>query len=128
VVEVGAPEDHDRARRLVGRKLDGIGGGVGRIERLLVDAPDGSPTWLVVRLGRFGRRTAIPVDLVASGASGRAWVALRRGLIRAAPQVGGQRELSPEDERSLAAHYGIPPGRMREAADGLGESGSVAAG
>ena len=65
----------DDARSWVGFKLDDMGGAsAGKVEAVLVDAEDGAPTWIVVRLGRFGRR---PVDQFAEVGwlTSRAWVA-----------------------------------------------------
>ncbi len=57
----GSGFDLADARRCLGAKVDEVnGGGVGRVQGLLVDAADGSPTWLIVKLGRIGRRAAVP--------------------------------------------------------------------
>jgi len=57
----GSGFDLADARECVGAKLEEVGGGnVGRVHGVLVDAVDGSPTWLVVKLGRIGRRAAVP--------------------------------------------------------------------
>lgn len=100
------PPDLDWASRLVGVDLDDLGGAsVGRIESLLVDAREGSPTWFVIHRARFGRRTAIPVEFVAGG-SGRAWVPFSREAIRSAPHVDRDGGLSAEAERELLVHFG----------------------
>jgi hypothetical protein len=97
-----------RARACVGARLDDIGGdGVGRIERVLVDAVDGRPTWLVVRTRRFARRSCVPVDVVAL-AAGHAWAPYRRETIRASSEIDSAAGLICADERELAAHFGMP--------------------
>lgn len=104
----------EEALTWVGFKLDEIGGaGVGRIEGVMVDATDGAPTWLTIRVGRFGRRTVVPFQLAAGGV-GRVWVPYGRETIRSAPEIDPAAGLTPGQERELAAHYGIPPstGRM----------------
>ncbi|MFN8112971.1 MAG: hypothetical protein U0R51_07205 [Solirubrobacterales bacterium] len=96
------------ARDCVGARLEEIGSGnVGRVQGLLVDADDGSPTWLVVKLGRIGRRAAVPARFVA-GAAGHAWAAFPRSWIRGAAEIEPSRGLTPDEERRLLAHYGIP--------------------
>jgi hypothetical protein len=91
----------------VGAKLDDVGGhAVGRLDAILVDARDGTPTWVVVRLGRFGARCAVPHELVAGGA-GRAWTSLPREVIRAAADVDPGGGLDCEGERALAGRYGL---------------------
>ncbi len=101
------------ARECVGARIEEVGGGnVGRVQDLLVDAKDGSPTWLVVRLGRIGRRAAVPARFVA-GAAGDAWASFPRSWIRGAAEIEPSRGLKPDEERRLLAHYGIPLGSGR---------------
>jgi len=91
----------------VGAKLDDVGGdAVGRVDGILVDARSGTPTWVVVRLGRFGARCAVPHDLVAGG-SGRAWTSLSREAIRATADVDPAGGLDCDGERALAGRYGL---------------------
>jgi hypothetical protein len=106
----GPPADFDLAdaRECVGARLEEIGGGnVGRVQGVLVDAVDGSPTWLVVRLGRIGRRAAVPARFTAV-AAGHAWASFPRSWIRGAAEIEPSRGLTPDQERRLLAHYGIP--------------------
>lgn len=107
----GAPGDPDapagveEAGGWIGAKLDEMGGGaVGRIAGLLVDSVDGTPTWLIVRLGRFGRHAAVPLEFAAGGA-GRVWVPIPRETIRAASAIDPLSGLSSGEERALAATY-----------------------
>ncbi|GIK76882.1 MAG: hypothetical protein BroJett022_05720 [Actinomycetes bacterium] len=96
------------ARACVGVRLEAAGGGkVGRVRGVLVDAGDGSPTWLVVKLGRIGRRAAVPARFTAA-APERAWAAFPRSWIRRAAEIDPEAGLTPVEERRLLAHYGIP--------------------
>lgn len=105
-----------QAQACVGSKLDELGGAtIGRIDGVLVDSLDRSPTWLVVRLGRFGRRAAVPFDYAAPGV-GHVWTPFPRATIRAASGLDPAAGLSSADERELAAHYGILDGAGRLAA------------
>lgn len=116
---VGRPEDREGAESAlacVGSKLDEVGGAsVGRIEAVLADAVDGAPSWLVVKLGRFGKRAAVPFDYVAPGV-GHAWVPFDRDSIRAAAELDPVAGLSAADERALLTHYGVPDGSGRHSA------------
>lgn len=105
------------ARECVGARLEELGGGnVGRVHGLLVDSVDGSPTWLIVKLGRIGRRAAVPARCAAAaGSTGRAWAAFPRSWIRGAAEIDPARGLTPSQERELTAHYGIPLDRGRPA-------------
>lgn len=115
---VEAPADLEEALSWHGAKLDEMGGAnVGRVAGVLVDGEDGAPTWLIARLGRFGRHCAVPFELVAPGV-GHVWVPYPRATIRAASEIDPSGGLSCADETALAAHYGIP--------DGTGRLGAIA--
>ncbi len=99
----------------VGRNLDWIGGGSGRVEGVLIDAEGAGPRWLVVQVARFGRHTAVPAEF-AVGAGERVWVPLGRELLRSAPKVDAELGLDPAGELQLRRHYGIPAGVRRSPA------------
>ncbi|MCB0875473.1 MAG: hypothetical protein R2718_01320 [Solirubrobacterales bacterium] len=106
----GAPAGFDLAdaRACVGARLEEVGGGnVGRVQGVLVDSVDGAPTWLVVRLGRIGRRAAVPARFVAAAGS-HAWASFPRSWVRGAAEIDPVGGLTPDEERRLMAHYGIP--------------------
>jgi hypothetical protein len=112
----GSGFDLADARACVGAKLEeASGGGVGRVQGVLVDSVDGSPTWLIVKLGRIGRRSAVPARFVV-GAADKAWAAYPRSRIRGAAEIDPSRGLTASEERQLAAHYGIPLDADRPAA------------
>jgi PRC-barrel domain len=104
-----------------GWRLDDIGGGgVGKVEGAYVDADSGDPEWLLVRVGRFGRRSLVPVR-TAVGAVGRVWVPYPRETLRGAPRVEPGEPLDLERETALAEHFatdraerlaGRPPGSV----------------
>jgi hypothetical protein len=101
------PAGLDQTLGWVGAKLDDVAGEtVGRIDGVLVDAGGGEPSWVVVRLGRFGSRSAVPHGLVAGGA-GRAWTSLPKRLIRDAVGVDPAAGLDCGGERELAELYGL---------------------
>jgi hypothetical protein len=91
-----------------GAKLDEIGGAsVARVEGVYVDTEDGSPVWLLVRLGRVGRYSVAPFAHAVAGV-GHVWVPYGRSAIRSAPRVEAGGELTREAELELCAHFGIP--------------------
>lgn len=115
--QASAPSDVDplaehtgieAARACIGSKLDELGGAtVGRVEAVLADALDGTPTWLVVRLSRFGKRAAVPFDFVAPGV-GHVWAPYPRDTIRGANEPDPTGGLSCGDERALGTRFGLP--------------------
>jgi hypothetical protein len=97
----------------VGRPLDGIASrGIGKVAGIQVDADDGRPRWVVVRLGRLSRSTAIPFEHVVAGGD-RLWAAYERGWLREGPRVRAGEPLSREQEVELCAHCGISEGSGR---------------
>jgi hypothetical protein len=111
-----APPPLEQALGWVGFRVDDAGGTrVGSVQSVYVDAGDGEPVWLLVRVGRFGKLTALPYAECADGA-GRVWVAHERKTIRSAPAVGSGQPLTREDEVALCAHYLIGSERGRHAA------------
>ena len=118
------PEDHsapklEEARAWSGYKLDELGGAtVARIEGVYVDDTSSTPTWLLIRLGRFGHHSLVPArDAVSAGE--RVWVPYDREVIRRGPRVKPGVAINKEQESTLLVHYGISAkaGRAGEIAD-----------
>lgn len=109
------PLELEEALGWVGHKLDEIGGATaGRVEGVLVDVQSGEPAWLLIRLGRLGRRSAVPFQLAAGGV-GHVWVPYPKRLIKDSPEVDPGAGLDHADELELCDHYGVPPGVGRRA-------------
>lgn len=97
----------------IGFRVDDMNGArVARVEAIYVDAADGEPVWLVVKVGRFGKVTAIPYGECADG-PGRIWIAHGRKVVRGAPAIQPGQPLTREDELELCDHYLIRPDRGR---------------
>ncbi len=105
----------EEALSWVGFKLDDISGSrAGRVEGVFVDGEDRSPTWLVIRIGRLGRRSAVPFELAAGGVE-RVWVPYPKHLIRSAPEVDPAAGLETGLELDLCDHFEIAAGTGRRA-------------
>lgn len=101
------------AAACIGCELDDAEGQqVGKVEALLVDPLDSSPTWLVVRTRRFGRRSCLPAATVAAFGD-RAWSPYPRAAIRASSEIDCAVGLTCGDERALAEHYRFPASEPR---------------
>jgi len=81
---------------------------------LLVDAGDGEPRWVVVRLGPVAGCTALPFEHVAGGAD-RLWAAYEREGVRNAPRFNPDEALTAGHELELCAYWGIRDGQGRAA-------------
>jgi PRC-barrel domain len=80
---------------------------VGRIEAIYVDRTTRQPEWALVHTGLFGSsRTFVPLaDAAQRGDTVQ--VPHELTLVREAPRLDQDAELSEEDEARLYAHYGI---------------------
>ena len=105
----------EEASRWVGYRLDGLENQtIGRVAGLLVDAKEGEPRWVIVRLGPLAGSTGIPFEHVAEGA-GRLWAAYERDPVKEAPRFNPDQALSAGQERELCALWGIREGQGRAA-------------
>ena len=141
------PATLDRWRTL--SIVDRDGGTVGSISEFYLDRETRYPTWALVNVGLFGARQMFVPLLGATEISDGLQVPYEKGHIKDAPRVDLHGELTPDEEATLFAHYGIDyqpaptapeagvaePG-VAEAAEpgsvaaepGLPEDGSAAAG
>jgi PRC-barrel domain len=80
---------------------------VGKIEAIYVDRSTRKPEWALVNTGLFGSsRTFVPLaDAAQRGDTVR--VPHETSVVREAPRLEQDAELSEEDEARLYAHYGI---------------------
>jgi PRC-barrel domain len=102
---------------------------VGKIEAIYVDRSTKQPEWALVHTGLFGSsRTLVPLaDAAQRGDTVR--IPHETSVIREAPRLEQDAELSEEDETRLYAHYGIQY-TTNQSSSGLpaGETGSATAG
>jgi uncharacterized protein (TIGR02271 family) len=91
-----------RGRTLVDRDGDKIG----KIEDVYLDRSTGEPEWIAVKTGMFGSNVSfVPIhDATTDGDDIR--IGHEKGLVKDAPNVDADGELSPEEERRLYQHYG----------------------
>jgi hypothetical protein len=98
-------ESLDRWREMV--MVDGQGVTVGTISELYLDRETSQPTWALVSMGLSGaRRTFVPLTEAAQHGSEIA-VPYPKALIREAPRIEADGQLTPDEEATLFAHYGL---------------------
>src|ERR671912_13983 len=100
---------------------------VGKIEAIYVDRTSRQPEWALVNTGLFGSsRTFVPLaDAAQRGDTVQ--VPHETSVVREAPRLEQDAELSEEDEARLYAHYGIQY-TTEESASGLPAGETPAAG
>jgi hypothetical protein len=111
----------------IGFRVDDMNGSrVARVEDIYVDTKDSKPVWVVVKVGRFGKVTAIPYADCADGPV-RLWVAHERKVVRGAPALAAGKPLVREQELVLCEHYMIRPDRgRREVVEGRPDGAETA--
>jgi uncharacterized protein (TIGR02271 family) len=86
--------------------VDRDGDKIGKIEDVYLDRSSGEPEWIAVKTGLFGSNVSfVPVrDATQDGDDIRA--GYEKALVKDAPNIDPDGELSPEEERRLYQHYG----------------------
>jgi len=86
--------------------IDRDGDKVGKVEDVYLDRSSGEPEWLAVKTGLFGSNVSfVPVqNATTDGDDIR--VGHEKALVKDAPNIDPDGELSPEEERRLYQHYG----------------------
>jgi uncharacterized protein (TIGR02271 family) len=86
--------------------VDQDGDKIGRIEEIYLDDQTGSPEWLAIKTGLFGKKlTFAPIaGCTADGDNLR--LPYAKSLVKDAPKVDPDGHLEPEEEATLYRHYG----------------------
>src|SRR6266545_3476677 len=99
------PATFDRWRTL--SIVDRDGGTVGSISEFYLDRETRYPTWALVNIGLFGARQMFVPLLGATEISDGLQVPYEKGHIKDTPRIDLHGELTPDEEATLFAHYGI---------------------
>jgi sporulation protein YlmC with PRC-barrel domain len=93
-----------------GRKMvDADGDKIGTIEDILLDRHTGEPAWAAVKTGLFGlKHTVVPIRDAEVAGDDEVRVPLQKDKVKDAPRVDPDGDLSPDEERKLWQHYGLP--------------------
>lgn len=109
------PPDADEVAEWIGYRVDDIAGqSVARVQGFMVDAESGQPSWLAVKLGRFGKTVPLLVRECAA-AAGRIWTPHDREVLREAPAIDPDLPLNRDQEMQVLEYYGVPEGVGRAA-------------
>ena len=83
---------------------------IGSIGQIYVDLSTGEPSWVTVRTGLFGMSESF-VPLEGATDNGKdIMVNYDKDTVKDAPRIDADRDLSPEEEETLYAHYGMTSG------------------
>jgi uncharacterized protein (TIGR02271 family) len=83
---------------------------IGSIGQIYVDLSTGEPSWVTVRTGLFGMSESF-VPLEGATDNGKdIMVNYDKDTVKDAPRIDADRQLRPDEEETLYAHYGMTPG------------------
>jgi uncharacterized protein (TIGR02271 family) len=83
---------------------------IGSIGQIYVDLSTGEPSWVTVRTGLFGMSESF-VPLEGATDNGKdIMVNYDKDTVKDAPRIDADRHLSPDEEETLYAHYGMTSG------------------
>ena len=83
---------------------------IGSIGQIYVDDSTGEPSWVTVRTGLFGMSESF-VPLEGATDNGKdIMVNYDKDTVKDAPRIDADRQLSPDEEETLYAHYGMTSG------------------
>lgn len=90
------------------KMVDADGDKIGTIESVFLDRHTGQPAWAAVKTGLFGHKhTLVPIRDAEVAGDDQVRVPLDKELVKDAPRIEPDGELSPEEERRLWEHYGM---------------------
>lgn len=88
--------------------IDEHGEKIGKIDELYYDHEGGQPEWALVNTGLFGtKKTFVPIRS-ASPSGEDLQVPVSKDLVKDAPRVEADQEMSEQEERTLFEHYRVP--------------------
>jgi sporulation protein YlmC with PRC-barrel domain len=98
----------EEVRAWVGRSMiDSDGKQLGEITDIYLDRETDRPEWAVVRTGLFGLRSSFVPLAEATHADDRIQVPHERTLVKDAPNIEADGQLSEAEEAELYRHYGM---------------------
>ena len=90
-----------------GNVIESNGNKIGGVGQIYLDDQTGEPEWVTVKTGLFGTSESF-VPLSAASVSGSdIVVTYDKDTIKDAPRIDADGELTPEEEQSLYAYYGL---------------------
>jgi uncharacterized protein (TIGR02271 family) len=86
--------------------VDRDGDKIGTIEEIYLDQETDQPEWALVRTGLFGSRSSFVPIADAGLGEGGVRVPYEKSLVKDAPNIDADQQLSPDEEATLYRHYG----------------------
>ena len=99
--------EQNQINDLIGHDVYGSDGGkIGTAVQVYADDETGNPEWVTVRTGLFGTKVSFVPLADASVSGDEITVPYDKALVKSAPSIDEDGDLSQDEERELYAHYG----------------------
>jgi sporulation protein YlmC with PRC-barrel domain len=99
--------EQNQINDLIGRDVYGSDGGkIGTAVQVYADDETGNPEWVTVRTGLFGTKVSFVPLADASVSGDEITVPYDKALVKSAPSIDENSDLSQDEERELYAYYG----------------------
>src|SRR3954454_12389551 len=87
--------------------MDRSGDKIGKLDEIYLDQQTGRPEWALVNTGLFGSRSSFVPLSGASQANDKVIVEWENAVVKDAPNIDADGQLSQEEEAQLYRHYGL---------------------
>jgi uncharacterized protein (TIGR02271 family) len=108
--------------------IDRDGGYIGTIDTIYVDDQSGQPEWALVGIGLAGTKSTFVPIAEATATGNHVRVPYPKQLVKDAPRIQLDRQLSVAEEQQLFRHYGLDYGAGHPATPPQGPGGTKDAG
>jgi PRC-barrel domain protein len=108
--------------------IDRDGGYIGTIDTIYVDDQTGQPEWALVSIGLAGTKSTFVPIAQATTAGNHVRVPYQKQLVKDAPGIQLDRQLSVAEEQRLFRHYGLDYGAGHPGTPTQGPRGTTDAG
>lgn len=105
--------------------MDRTGQKIGRIDEIYVDVQTGAPEWALVHTGLFGTSSSFVPLAQASHTGDDVTVPYDKDMVKDAPRMDDERQLSPEEEGQLYRHYDMQAPAMGAGMDTDMDTGTM---
>jgi uncharacterized protein (TIGR02271 family) len=101
-------QDTQRVAAWRGRTaVDNDGDKIGEIKEIYLDRQSGQPQWALVSTGLLKGQSFVPLQGATDEGADSVRFPYEKSLIKDAPSIDADQELSPEEEQTLYRHYNV---------------------
>lgn len=105
--------------------IDSQGKKIGKVDDVYFDEQTGQPEWALVQTGMFGKKeNFVPIEQANMVADDTVQVPYEESMVKNAPKMDSDQELSQAEEAQLADYYGLQYSQQ-QSGSGLPQAGGM---